>query len=74
MEQVSRYLYYMWNKWCLRECEDIWPGHMAKHVWDKWLSQCVKHGAFGGAATFWAELDNSSRKALWNHIEQTYTL
>ena len=47
---------------------------MSKHYWEKWQAQCIKHGPFGGAATFWAELDNTARKTLWSHIESTYKL
>jgi len=74
MESISLFLYFMWNRWSLQECEAVWPNHMSKHYWEKWQAQCIKYGPFGGAATFWAELDNTARKTLWSHIESTYKL
>ena len=65
-QNVSSYFYYMWNAWCEPECKIVFQKSTCnwQHFWEKWCGICHKHGVWGAAERFYAELTEPNRELL----------
>ena len=63
---VSSYFFYMWNAWWEEECQAAFAHSLCgwRHFWEKWGGICNKHGIWGAAERFYAELSESNRDLL----------
>ena len=62
--QVTAFMFYMWNAWCESECRLVWKDGNWKHFWDKWCGICKAYGTYGAAERFYAELSHGNRNLL----------
>ena len=70
---VTSFMYYMWNAWCKEECERAFSRTVNwEHFWGKWCGICDKHGVFGAAERFYAELSCRSRNLLVARALEVY--
>lgn len=71
---VASFFYYMWNAWCEEECMAAFVNSTCpwSHFWGKWCGICDKHGVWGAAEMFYAELSDENREFLVNRACQVY--
>lgn len=71
---VSSFFYYMWNAWCEEECMVAFSNSTCnwRHFWEKWCGICNKHGVWGAAERFYAELSDCNRELLVNRACKVY--
>lgn len=67
---VSSYFFYMWNRWCERECEKVF-GWLHNHLWEKWCYFC-NDSSRGAAEKFYAELTKNTRQLIVNRANEVF--
>ena len=70
--QVTAFMFYMWNAWCKEECKRAFSGHGWQHFWSKWCGICEAYGVHGAAERFYAELSNGNRNLLVGRAIEAY--
>ena len=71
---VSSFFYYMWNRWSKEECEIAFRNSNCnwQHFWEKWCGICERHGVWGAAERFFAELSESNKDLLVQRAVSCY--
>jgi hypothetical protein len=70
--QVTAFMFYMWNAWCEEECKLVWKDDFWPHFWNKWCHFCEEHSRFGAVEEFYAELSNDNRNKLVQRALEVY--
>lgn len=68
--EVTRFMWYMFNKWCKNEAIRIFGENLGNHIWDKW-SEIIRFGC-GDNLYFYAQLDNDCRQKLVDRANEVY--
>lgn len=62
---ITSFMFYMWNAWCEKECQEAFKDDDWKHFWSKWCYWCNKIGsAWGATERFYSELSDGNRNRL----------
>lgn len=62
---VTSFMFYMWNAWCEEECQEAFNDGDWKHFWSKWCHCCNKmDSAWGATERFYSELSDFNRNRL----------
>ena len=72
---VTSFMYFMWNMWSQEECEICFAEAMCghKHIWEKWISACRRmDGPNGATEVFYAELDTTNQDILVAYATSKY--
>ena len=70
---VTSFMYYMWNAWCKEECERAFSRTVNwEHFWRKWCGICDTYGVFSATERFYAELSDRSRNLLVARALEVY--
>lgn len=59
---VTYFMWYMMNKWCLKEAQTVFGDDLGQHVYLKWV-EVVRYGD-GDQLRFYANLDTVCRNKL----------
>lgn len=69
---VSSFMYYMWNHWSEQECKEVWKDDDYSHFWKKWCALSEKYSRFGAAEEFYAELSDHNQDKLVRRALECY--
>lgn len=69
MNDVTRFMYYMYNRWCYNEALSIFGPEHGKYVFDKW---CECNERRQDDLRFYALLDDDSKNQLVNRAKEVY--
>ena len=62
---ITSFMFYMWNAWCEEECQEAFKDGDWKHFWSKWCHWCNQIGsAWGATERFYSELSDHNRDRL----------
>lgn len=62
---ITSFMFYMWNAWCEKECQEAFKDGDWKHFWSKWCYWCNKIGsAWGATERFYSDLSDGNRNRL----------
>lgn len=70
MNEVTNFMYYMFNKWSLEESKHIYGVMLGNHIWEKW-NEVVRFGD-GDQLRFYANLDNKCRQQIVYRANELY--
>lgn len=66
--EVTNFMYYMYNKWDKEECINLFGEMLGNHIFAKW----VHYNGNLGELRFYAELDGSIRQRLVDRANELY--
>lgn len=71
---ISSFLYYMWNAWNEEECKVAFAKSKCgyQHLWDKWENLRSRNARFGAVEEFYAELDAENQFLLVERALELY--
>lgn len=69
MNEVTKFMYYMFNKWCIQESKLLFGENLGGHVWEKY-KRMLSHS--GDRLLFYAELDKDCQQRLVNRANELY--
>lgn len=72
MNDVSKYFYYMWNRWNEDECKAVFKDDFYPHFWNKWCDICDAYGVRGAAERFYSALSESNRDKIVERAKEIY--
>lgn len=61
---VASFFYYMWNSWCMEECQTVFTTEGWEHFWSKWKYYFQNNNHFGAAEEFFANLDQANQDRI----------
>lgn len=67
--EVTNFMYYVFNKWCEKEAVLVFGENLGKHIFKKWLS-CRKIGV--DQLYWYSELDESCRQKIVDRANELY--
>ena len=67
--EVTNFLYYVFNKWCIEEAVLVFGENLGKHIFEKWVS-CRKNG--GEQLEWYASLDPECRQKIVDRANELY--
>lgn len=70
MNEVTNFMYYMFNRWSLTESKLIYGESLGSHIWGKW-NEVVRFGD-GDQLRFYANLDKECRQKLVDRANEIY--
>lgn len=65
MNEVTAFMYYIYNKWNLAESKNLFGENLGDHIWEKYMQ-------FSDKLYFYAELDNECREKIVNRAKSIY--
>lgn len=69
---VTSFMYYMWNAWCKTECEKVFAGHGVDHFWSKWIGYNRHNEGYGAVEEFFANLSENYQDMLVKRATEVY--
>lgn len=70
---VTSFMFYMWNRWGEEECRKAFAGHDYNHFWNKWIQAYDQMGGPRGAAElFYMQLSDTYRDILVKRACECY--
>lgn len=67
MNEVTYFMYYMYNKWCYDECVALFGQSLGSHIWQKYEDNR------GGDKLYWyASLDRTCQQKLVDRANEIY--
>ena len=66
--QVTYFMWYMYNKWSKGNAIKIFGDNLGNHIWNKWI-----HRDRMDVLMFYSELDSTCRNMLVEEAINTYT-
>lgn len=69
---VTSFMFYMWNAWCEDECREVFKENFYPHFWNKWCECCERYGTRGASERFYAELSDANRNKLVKRALEVY--
>lgn len=64
--EVTNFMYYMYNKWCIGEAKKIFGDNLGEHIFSKWIEHRKDQ-------LYWySELDTSCRQKIVNRANEIY--
>lgn len=70
MNEVTAFMHYMFNRWCLNECRNLFGKELGDDIWRVWHG-VVREGG-GDQLRFYANLDNECRKVIVERATRFY--
>lgn len=68
VNQVTAFMLYMFNKWCIGEAKKVFGDNLGEHVFKKWVDLHCEMGTL-----YWyAELDKRCRKKIVERAIELY--
>lgn len=64
--EVTNFMYYMFNKWSEEEAKDLYGELLGKHIYNKWIA------ARGDNLIWYGELDNECRQKVVDRANEIY--
>jgi hypothetical protein len=68
--EVTNFMYYMFNRWSLAESRYIYGASLGEHIWEKW-NEVARFGN-GDQLCFYASLDNDCKQKLVDRANELY--
>jgi hypothetical protein len=68
INQVTAFMLYMFNRWCIGEAKKVFGETLGDHVFKKWID--TRNGM--GTLYWYAELDKSCRKKIVERAVELY--
>ena len=65
MNEVTNFMYYIYNKWNEYEAEKVFGEVLGAHIWSKWLNK-------GDSLIWYADLDAECRQKLVDRANSIY--
>lgn len=66
MNEVTNFMYYMFNRWCPDECVALFGKDLGEHIWKKYEE-------VGSDKLYWyAELDDKCKQKLVDRANEIY--
>ena len=65
MNEVTNFMYYVYNRWNEYEAEKLFGKDLSSHIWEKFLNQHDK-------LKFYADLDKTCRQKLVDRANEIY--
>lgn len=66
MNEVTNFMYYMYNKWCESEAIQVFGDNLGRHIYQKW----IQHGY--EEMRWYAELDTQCRNKVVQRANELY--
>lgn len=66
--EVTNFLYYMYNKWCIGEAKKVFGDNLGEHLFSKW----VHHRNGLGDLYWYSELDDTCRTKIVERANEIY--
>ena len=66
--EVTNFLYYMYNKWCIGEAKKVFGDILGEHIFNKW----VHHRSGLGDLYWYSELDDVRRNKIVERANEIY--
>ena len=67
MNEVTNFMYYMFNKWCYDECIKLFGQNLGSHIWKKYEDNESSDKLY-----WYASLDNKCRQKLVDRANEIY--
>lgn len=67
--EVTNFMYYIFNRWTERESRMLFGDSLGEHVWKKYL--CYMNSGFG-ELKFYAELDSACKQKMVDRANEIY--
>ena len=68
--EVTNFMYYMYNKWCIGEAKKVFGNNLGEHVFSKWVHHRKDTGL--GDLYWYSELDNKCRRKIVDRANELY--
>lgn len=68
--EVTNFMYYMFNRWNMDEALYVFGNNLGRHIWEKYISCIQQHN--GDKLLFYANLDSTCRNKLVERANQIY--
>lgn len=65
MNEVTKFMYYCFNKWNFAEAKAIFGENLGKHIWGKWIDRT-------DSLIWYSELDNECKQKLVDRANEIY--
>ena len=66
MNEVTKFMFYIYNKWNEYEAEKIFGKDLGKHIWNKWINR-------SDSLRWYSELDNECKQKLVDRANEIYS-
>lgn len=67
--EVTNFVLYMFNKWCIEEAIFVFGENLGKHIFEKWVWYRENNG---DQLVWYANLDNTCRRKLVDRANELY--
>ena len=66
MNEVTNFMYYMYNRWNFDECVSLFGERLGKHIWEKFERRIPD------TLLWYSDLDNDCRRKLVDRANEIY--
>lgn len=67
MNEVTNFMYYMYNRWCFDECIALFGKDLGAHIWEKY-----KNSMSGDKLYWYGSLDKKCQQRLVDRANEIY--
>ena len=68
--EVTNFLYYMYNKWCIGEAKKVFGDNLGEHIFSKWVHH--RETSKLGDLFWYSELDDVCRNKVVARANEIY--
>lgn len=68
--EVTNFMYYMYNKWCIGEAKKVFGNNLGEHIFSKWVHHINVTQL--GDLYWYSELDNECRRKIVDRANELY--
>ena len=68
--EVTNFMYYMYNRWGLDEAKDVFGDNLGEHLFSKWLH--YRHYTHSGDLYWYSEHKNKNRNKIVARANEIY--
>lgn len=67
---VTNFMYYMYNKWCIGEAKKVFGDNLGEHIYEKWTEK--SEYSIDQNLSWYADLDKDCRQKIVDRANELY--